>query len=129
MNRRRAVNISLSPVQLVLSIALGLWLGAVAVGLSVGLVWQLWPEQVEPLARAVAPARVAPGPTPPAPAQQDAQQAMFERYQQVLQEQQARQAIEADPRHLANPKCQFWLQQNRNAPTANSQAKVMEFCN
>lgn len=53
---------------------------------------------------------------------------MFERYKEILNTQQAQQAIEANRRNLNNPKCQFWLQQNRNAPTDKSQANVLEFC-
>ncbi|MFE1817278.1 hypothetical protein ACFW6L_30250, partial [Pseudomonas otitidis] len=71
-------------------------------------------------------------PAAPAPAQPaDAQAEMFERYKVILQEQQARQAADAaqgNPRNLNNPKCQFWLQQNRTAPTDKSQANVLEFC-
>ncbi|MBJ9975707.1 hypothetical protein IAE35_07885 [Pseudomonas sp. S75] len=129
MLRRRELKITYHPVRLMVCIALGIWLGAVAIGLSLWLAWQLWPQQVEPLAQALAPAKVAtPSAAAPTAAPADSQQAMFERYQQILREQQARDAIEADPRHLDNPKCQFWLQQNRTAPTANSQAKVAEFC-
>ncbi|WP_372822312.1 hypothetical protein ACCE15_06840 [Pseudomonas parafulva] len=127
MPRRRELKITLNPLQLIVCVAFGLWLGAVAIALSLWLAWQLWPQQVEPLAQAVAPARSAPAPVaPPQPA--DAQQAMFERYKEILNTQQAQQAIEANPRNLNNPKCQFWLQQNRNAPTDKSHANVLEFC-
>ncbi|HGM5580940.1 TPA: hypothetical protein ACKP22_002633 [Pseudomonas putida] len=131
MPRRRELKITLNPLQLIVCVAFGLWLGAVAIALSLWLAWQLWPQQVEPLAQAVAPAqapaRSTPAPVaPPQPA--DAQQAMFERYKEILHTQEAQQAIEANPRNLNSPKCQFWLQQNRNAPTDKSQANVLEFC-
>ncbi|WP_369990406.1 hypothetical protein [Pseudomonas xanthosomatis] len=131
MPRRRELNIRLKPVQLTLCIAFGLWLGAVAIAVSLWLALRLWPEQVQPVAQAVAPALVQPAPAA-APAQpQDAQAQMFERYKDILQQQQEQQAADAaqgNPRNLNNPKCQFWLQQNRTAPTDKSQANVLEFC-
>ncbi|MNO04573.1 hypothetical protein D3C81_2256570 [compost metagenome] len=57
---------------------------------------------------------------------------MFEQYKQILHKQQAQQAedqAEGNLRNLATPKCQFWLQQNRTAPTEKSRALVLEFCN
>ena len=42
--------------------------------------------------------------------------------------QQAADAAQGNPRNLNSPKCQFWLQQNRTAPTEKSQANVLEFC-
>ena len=129
MYRRRELKITLKPVQLILCVALGLWLGAVAIGLSLWLALRWWPEQVTPVAHAVAPAIVAPAP-PPAPPP-DAQAQMFERYKDILHQQEAQQAADAaqgNPRNLNNPKCQFWLQQNRTAPTDKSQANVLEFC-
>jgi len=125
MPRRRELKITLKPLQLILCVAFGLWLGAVAIALSLWLALQWWPEQVQPVAQAIAPATQAPA--PPA----DAQAEMFERYKVILQEQEARQAADAaqgNPRNLNNPKCQFWLQQNRTAPTDKSQANVLEFC-
>ncbi|MCO7517277.1 hypothetical protein NJF44_20075 [Pseudomonas guariconensis] len=122
---RRELKITLKPLQLILCVAFGLWLGAVAIALSLWLAWQLWPQQVQPLAQAIAPATAAPA----QPA--DAQAEMFERYKQILHRQQMQQAAETaqgSPRNLNNPKCQFWLQQNRTAPTDKSQANVLEFC-
>lgn len=127
MPRHRELKITLKPVQLILCVALGLWLGAVAIALSLWLAWQWWPQQVQPVAQAIAPGTYAPAPAQPA----DAQTEMFERYKVILQEQEARQAADAaqgNPRNLNNPKCQFWLQQNRTAPTDKSQANVLEFC-
>ncbi|MBF8756084.1 hypothetical protein [Pseudomonas guariconensis] len=129
MPRHRELKITLKPVQLILCVALGLWLGAVAIALSLWLAWQWWPQQVQPMAQAIAPGTYAPAPAPAQPA--DAQAEMFERYKVILQEQEARQAADAaqgNPRNLNNPKCQFWLQQNRTAPTDKSQANVLEFC-
>lgn len=127
MYRRRALKITLKPVQLILCVAFGLWLGAVAIALSLWLAWRWWPEQVAPVAQAVAPALVAPAPAQPA----DAQAQMFQRYNDILHQQAAQQAVDAAQRrtqNLNNPKCQFWLQQDRTAPTEKSQANVLEFC-
>ncbi|MEI2829251.1 hypothetical protein [Pseudomonas mosselii] len=131
MPRPRELKITLSPVQLVLCVALGLWLGAVAIALSLWLALRLWPAQVQPLVEAAVPAVVQPAPAA-APAQPaDAQAQMFERYKEILHKQELQQAAEAaqgNPRNLNSPKCQFWLQQNRTAPTDKSQANVLEFC-
>ncbi|MEW9902687.1 hypothetical protein [Pseudomonas putida] len=129
MPRHRELKITLKPAQLILCVAFGLWLGAVAIALSLWLAWRWWPQQVQPVAQTVAPALYPAAPAPAQPA--DAQAEMFERYKVILQEQQARQAVDAaqgNPRNLNNPKCQFWLQQNRTAPTDKSQANVLEFC-
>ncbi|MDH4553014.1 hypothetical protein [Pseudomonas sp. BN607] len=129
MRRTRELKITLKPLQLVLCVAFGLWLGAVAIALSLWLALQLWPAQVAPIAQAVAPALVKPA--TPVAQPQDAQAEMFERYQHILHKQEQQQAAEAaqgNPRNLNNPKCQFWLQQNRTAPTDKSQANVLEFC-
>ncbi|MBH3414489.1 MULTISPECIES: hypothetical protein [Pseudomonas] len=127
MPRQRELKITLKPLQLIFCVALGLWLGAVAIGLSLWLALQLWPEQVAPVAQAVAPAYSKPAPAQPV----DAQREMFERYKDILHQQQIQQAAEAaqgNPRNLNSPKCQFWLAQNRTAPTEKSQANVLEFC-
>lgn len=102
-----------------------------AIVLSLWLALRLWPEQVHPVAQAVAPAFIQPAPAL-APAQPtDTQAEMFERYKDILHKQELQQAADAaqgSPRNLNNPKCQFWLQQNRTAPTDKSQANVLEFC-
>jgi hypothetical protein len=129
MPRHRELKITLRPLQLIVCVAFGLWLGAVAIALSLWLALQLWPDQLQPLAQAVAPAMARPAPVPAQP--MDAQGAMFERYKDILHRQELQQAAEVaqgNPRNLNNPKCQFWLQQNRTAPTDKSQANVLEFC-
>lgn len=124
MPRPRELKITLKPVQLTLCIALGLWLGALAIALSLWLAWRLMPERVQPLSQVLVPPAAAPAADP--------QSQMFEQYKQILHKQQAQQAedqAEGNLRNLANPKCQFWLQQNRTAPTEKSRALVLEFCN
>lgn len=131
MPRRRELIITLKPLPLILSIALGLWLGALAIAASLWLADQLMPTPAE--APASATTQDAPhAPAPPTATQPpDAQGEMFERYKDMLHKQQLEQAAEAaqgNPRNLNSPKCQFWLQQNRTAPTDKSQANVLEFC-
>ncbi|MFI8557858.1 hypothetical protein [Pseudomonas putida] len=129
MPRPRELKITLKPVQLILCVALGLWLGAVAVAVSAWLALRFWPEQAQPVAAVVAPSLARPVAPSAAPA--DAQAEMFERYKDILHKQELQQAAEAaqgNPRNLNSPKCQFWLQQNRTAPTDKSQANVLEFC-
>lgn len=129
MPRPRELKITLKPVQLILCVALGLWLGAVAVAVSAWLALRFWPVQAQPVAAVVAPSLARPVTPSAAPA--DAQAEMFERYKDILHKQELQQAAEAaqgNPRNLNSPKCQFWLQQNRTAPTDKSQANVLEFC-
>jgi hypothetical protein len=131
MPRHRELQITLKPVQLTLCVALGLWLGAVAIALSLWLAVHLWPEQMQPVAQAVAPALAPARPAAPPTQPADAQSEMFERYKAILHKQELQQAAEAaqgTPRNLNSPKCQFWLSQNRTAPTDKSQANVLEFC-
>ncbi|MFK3720567.1 hypothetical protein ACI2J9_13430 [Pseudomonas fulva] len=131
MPRRRALTITLKPLPLILSIALGLWLGAVAIAASLWLAHTLMPTLVEapkPATAQDAPRAATPPTATPTP---DAQADMFERYKDMLHKQQLEQAAEAaqgNPRNLNSPKCQFWLQQHRTAPTDKSQANVLEFC-
>jgi len=118
----------LSALQLTFSIALGLWLGFLAIVLT-GWLLSRWflADQLAPVAAAVhqlaQPPAVQPAPEPPTP--------MFEQYQQNLQRNEQRQALEqvrSNPRNLSNPKCQFWLQQDQNAPSDKSRANVLQFC-
>ncbi|MBH3430235.1 hypothetical protein [Pseudomonas alkylphenolica] len=128
MPRPRELKITLKPVQLILCVALGLWLGALAIAVSLWLAGRLLPEQVQPLSQLVMP----PAPATAPAATPDSQSQMFEQYKQILHKQELQQAqdqAEASTRNLSNPKCQFWLQQNRTAPTEKSRALVLEFCN
>jgi hypothetical protein len=128
MPRPDEPSITFKPVQLTLCIALGLWLGAVAIALSLWLAWRLLPETVQPVSQVVIPSAATPGPGVAA----EQQSQMFEQYKQILHKQELQQAeeqAEGSVRNLSNPKCQFWLQQNRTAPTEKSRALVLEFCN
>ncbi|MBT2341489.1 MULTISPECIES: hypothetical protein [Pseudomonas] len=122
----------LSALKLTVSIALGLWLGFLAIVLTGWLLSKyLLGEPLAPVAAAVhqlaqppaVPAAVQPAPEPPTP--------MFEQYQQNLQRNEQRQALDQarnNPRNLSNPKCQFWLQQDQTAPNEKSRANVLQFC-
>ncbi|NER61927.1 hypothetical protein G3435_22185 [Pseudomonas sp. MAFF212428] len=124
--RRRELKIAHNPLQLILCVALGLWLGFVAIALTLWLAWQYLPGTHEPLREALAP----PAPAV-APQQSPEQNQMFEQYKEILRSQAIQQAEEhaqGEVRNLSNPRCQFWLQQNRTAPTEKSRANVLEFC-
>jgi len=128
MPRPRELKITLKPVQLIVCIALGLWLGALAIAASLWLAWRLIPETVQPLSQVIIPPAATARPAPAT----DQQSQMFEQYRQILRNQEVQQAedhAEGNVRNLNNPKCQFWLQQNRTAPTEKSRALVLEFCN
>lgn len=124
--RRRELKIAHKPLQLILCVALGLWLGFVAIALTLWLGWQYLPDAREPLREVLAP------PVPAvAPQQSPEQNQMFEQYKEILRSQAIQQAedqAQGEVRNLSNPRCQFWLQQNRTAPTEKSRANVLEFC-
>jgi len=136
--RRRVLKISPKILPLALAIAVGIWLGFIAIGLTLWGVWQFVPEVREPVSavitRPLAPAvqpRQPEARRPGAQEQSPEQNRMFEQYQQSLQTQQLQDSVEraeANPHNLSNPKCQFWLQQNRTTPTEKSRANVLEFC-
>ncbi len=125
---RRSMSITLSPLQLIASIAVGLWLGFLAIALTCWLLSKLlFNEQLAPIAEAARqmtqpkPAAVEPAPENP----------MFEQYKENLRKQAQQQSLDqarSNTRNLSNPKCQFWLQQDQTAPTEKSRANVQQFC-
>lgn len=127
MAHERMSNAPLTPARLTLCVALGIWLGGVALACTLGLAAHLWPHSLLPVA-ALSPATgTSPAPATPV----DTQQAMFERYQQRLQAAPAaapNQPSTPGMGRLNDPKCQFWLEQQRTAATEKSQALVREFC-
>lgn len=128
--RRHALSITLKPFQLILCIALGLWLGFAAIALTLWLALHFAPQAIAPLSQAAYTLRPAPAQAPQQAATPE--NPMFEQYKEILRKQEMQQAqeqIESNPRNLSNAKCQFWLQQNRTAPTEKSRANVLEFCN
>lgn len=125
---RRTMSITLSPLQLIASITVGLWLGFLAIALTCWLLSKLlFSEQLAPLAEAARqitqpkPAAIEPAPENP----------MFEQYKENLRKQAQQQALDqarSNTRNLSSPKCQFWLQQDQTAPTEKSRANVLQFC-
>lgn len=117
---------SLSLFKLSVAVAFGLWLGFIAIVLSTWLASRyLFPQSLAPVAQAVQqlgkPAVAAPEPP----------NRMFEQYQENLRKQEQQQTLDqarTNARNLANPKCQFWLQQDQNAPNEKSKANVLQFC-
>ncbi len=116
----------LSLFKLSMAVAFGLWLGFIAIVLTAWLASRyLFPQGLESAVQAVEPLR-KPAPVAPEPPNR-----MFEQYQQNLQKQEQQQTLEQarnNARNLSNPKCQFWLQQDQNAPTEKTRANVLQFC-
>ena len=131
---RRPIYVSLNPLQLIASIALGIWLGGMALALTAWGVAHIYlPQPLAPLAEA---ARQLSQPTPAAataaPQSGGDSTQMFEQYKQNLSKNEEQQRLEqarSSYRNLSNPKCQFWLQQDQTAPTDKSRANVLQFCN
>lgn len=115
-SHRRALLISYRPFTLISCIAVGLWLGFAPVLLTAWLLLFQWPSAPLPAAAAA--------PRAPAAA---TQQQMFEQYQQNLR-QLEQQPAAGSARGMEDPKCKFWLQQDRTAPSEKSRANVQLFC-
>ncbi|WP_433736392.1 hypothetical protein [Pseudomonas putida] len=130
-NPRRPLPIQLNALQLTGSIALGLWLGFIAIALTCWLVTRLFfNEQLAPVATAVEqltkPAVVT-QPVPDTPPQSP----LFEQYEENLRKNEQAQRLDqarSSNRNLSNPKCQFWLQQDQTAPSEKSRTNVLQFC-
>ncbi|RMQ45381.1 hypothetical protein ALQ04_00632 [Pseudomonas cichorii] len=123
-SNRRELYVSL---KLIVCIALGIWLGAMAVVLTGMLFYKnLPPAQTQALERAAAQLRA------PAAPQEEPQNAMFQKYEQNLRESEARQAREQaqeqQQKNFNRPKCDFWMQQDRTAPSDRSRAGINEYC-
>ena len=118
---------SLSLFKLSIAVAFGLWLGFIAIVLTTWLASRyVFPQSLAPVAQAVQqlgkPATVV-APEPP--------NRMFEQYQENLRKQEQQQTLDQarnNARNLSNPKCQFWLQQDQNAPNEKTRANVLQFC-
>ncbi|WP_223463737.1 MULTISPECIES: hypothetical protein [unclassified Pseudomonas] len=128
---RRSFPISLNALQLTGSIALGMWLGFIAIVLTCWLASRLlFSEQLAPVAAAVEQLAKPPVMTQPVPdiAPQSPQ---FEQYEENLRKNEQQQRLDqarSSSRNLSNPSCQFWLQQDRTAPSEKSRANVLQFC-
>ncbi len=117
----RPLFVTLNPAQLVGCIALGIWLGFLAIALSCWVGYKLFFNATLPV--------LAPAPPPPAMTAPDDGSAMFDQYKDNLRRQEQGQAQGDVQSHNQDPKCQFWLQQDRTAPTDKSRTNVLKFCN
>lgn len=127
--RRRELSVTIHPLKLLLCIALGIWLGCIAIVLTGLLVFKLLPaEQTQALSNAATQLTAPPAPKAAAPSDNP----MFDQYKQILRDSEQRQAQDAEQaerqKSFNGPKCQFWLQQNQTAPSEKSRASVYQFC-
>jgi hypothetical protein len=128
---RRSFPISLNALQLTGSIALGMWLGFIAIVLTCWLASRLlFSEQLAPVAAIVeqlAKPPVVAQPVPDIPPQSP----LFEQYEENLRKNEQQQRLDqarSSSRNLSNPSCQFWLQQDQTAPSEKSRSNVLQFC-
>lgn len=116
----------ISLFKLSLAVAFGLWLGFVAIVLTAWLASRFVFEQsLAPVAQAVQQL------SKPAPAAPEPPNRMFEQYQENLRKQEQQQSLDqarSNLRNQSNPKCQFWLQQDQNAPSDKTRTNVLQFC-
>jgi hypothetical protein len=129
-NPRRPLPIQINAVQLTGSIALGLWLGFLAIALTCWLASRLFfSEQLAPVAQAVQ--QLAKPPVVQQAPEIPAQSPLFEQYEENLRKDEQAQRLDqarGSSRNLSNPTCQFWLQQDRTIPSDKSRANVLKFC-
>ncbi|KKY52759.1 hypothetical protein AAY86_09545 [Pseudomonas amygdali pv. tabaci str. ATCC 11528] len=126
--RRRDLYVSL---KLIVCIALGIWLGAMAVFLTALLYYKsLPPAQTQALENAAAQLTAPPAQKTAAPSGPETE--MFRKYEQSLRESEARQAREQaqeqQQRTFNRSKCDFWIQQDRTAPSEKSRASINQYC-
>jgi len=130
-NPRRPLPIQLNALQLTGSIALGVWLGFIAIALTCWLASQLlFSEQLAPVAEAVQQLAKPPVVVQPVP-DISPQSPLFDQYEENLRKNEQQQRLDqarSNNRNLSNPKCQFWLQQDQTAPSEKSRANVQQFC-
>jgi len=130
-NPRRPLPIQLNPLKLSASIALGLWLGFIAIALTCWLASRfLFSAQLAPVAQAVQQLANPPALAQPVP-DIPPQSPLFEQYEDNLRKNEQAQRLDqarSSSRNLSNSKCQFWLQQDHNAPSEKSRANVLQFC-
>ncbi|CAI8956835.1 hypothetical protein [Pseudomonas fluorescens] len=129
-NPRRPLPVQLSALHLTGSIALGIWLGFLAIALTCWLLSHfVFKEQLVPVAQAVQ--QLANPPAVQVQPDIPPQSPLFDQYEENLRknEQQARlDQARSSSRNQSNPKCQFWLQQDQTAPSEKSRANVLQFC-
>ncbi|KAB0499662.1 hypothetical protein [Pseudomonas vancouverensis] len=127
---RRHLPIRLNALQLTGSIALGMWLGFIAIALTCWLASRLFSQQLAPVTAAVeqlAKPPVVVQPVPDIPPQSP----LFQQYEENLRKNEQQQRLDqarSSTRNQANPNCQFWLQQDQTAPSEKSRDNVLRFC-
>lgn len=129
VRNRRELNVSLHPLKLIACIAVGLWLGFLAIALTALLFYKALPAADQQKVDSALAQPSAPQAAKPAP---EAEKTMFEKYENSLRESEARQAREQaqeqQQKQFSGPKCDFWMQQDRTAPSEKSRANVIQFC-
>ncbi len=124
--RRHMLSVTLSPWHLTGCIALGMWLGFVAIVLTCWLAYKILFNVPLPLGGGAESSQQSAPITQP-----ELDDPVFEQYEENLRKQQLQQAetqARNNERNQSKPKCQFWLQQNQTAPTEKSRANVLKFC-
>lgn len=129
VRNRRELNVSLHPLKLIACIAVGLWLGFLAIALTCLLFYKVLPAAEQQKLTDSAAQSSTPQAAKPAP---ETEKTLFEKYEKSLRESEARQAREQvqeqQQRQFSAPKCDFWMQQDRTAPSEKSRANVIQFC-
>lgn len=129
---RRILRISFNPLVLTLSVALGVWLGFIAIGLTAYLGYQLYMADTEaPVAQVYTPPPAPPQPVPaPVPPNTDEErlQRYEENYNAAQRADNERQERLEEQRRLNDAKCQFWTEQYRNAPTEKAKRNMDQEC-
>lgn len=130
---RRTLRISFNPLVLTLSVALGVWLGFLAIGLTGYFGYQLYmADAPAPAAEvftppAAPPASPQPAPAPPSPAEQRLEK-YEENYNATQRADNERLERLEEQRRLNDAKCQFWTEQYRNAPTDKAKRNMDQEC-
>ena len=124
--RRRVLRISFNPWLPTISIALGIWLGFVAVALSGYAGYRLYMANVPAPVSQVAPPAL-PQPAPPSPAGKRLQQ-YEDNYNATQRAENERAQKLEEARRLSDTKCQFWTEQYRNAPTDKARRYMEQYC-
>ena len=128
-SHRTALNASVHPLKLIACIAVGIWLGFIAIALTGLLFYKALPESDT---QAIHNAAAQLGTPPVAKGTPEAEKTMFEKYERSLRESEARQAWEQaqeqQQKNFNPAKCNFWMQQDRTAPSEKSRANVSQFC-
>ncbi|MDE3736023.1 hypothetical protein PSH28_05425 [Pseudomonas resinovorans] len=128
---RRILRISFNPAVLTLSVALGVWLGFIAISLTAYLGYQFYMADSEtPVAQVFTPPPASapqPAPTPPSTGEERLQ-TYEERYNATQRADNERLERLEEQRRLNDAKCQFWTEQYRNAPTEKAKRNMDQEC-